>query len=175
MNEEWRPIVGFEGVYSVSSFGRIRRDKAAFGATVGRILRPNTTSASGRLYPCIVLRNGGKSHRRPVHIFVAKAFLGPPMPGHECHHRDHNKMNPALDNLEYVTRQTNKKRDVEDGFFSFRYGSETSNAKLTEDQVKAIRASSETCQKLAQVYGVCNSTISRVRNRNATRPTWPHI
>lgn len=49
----------------------------------------------------------GVSVPRRLHVLVAEAFIGPRPDGLEVHHIDHDRMNPRVDNLEYVTHQEN--------------------------------------------------------------------
>lgn len=72
--ESWRPVVGYEGVYSVSDLGRVRRDMAGKGARAGYVLRQRIDKQTG--YPRIGLVVGGIQASRTVHSLVAEAFIG---------------------------------------------------------------------------------------------------
>lgn len=102
--EEWRACPGFEGWYEVSELGRVRRIRKAGGAATGRVLRP-CSGATGYLQVGLSVRR--KYTTRMVHVLVARAFLGPAPVGKEVNHKDGDKRNPALSNLEYVTRSEN--------------------------------------------------------------------
>lgn len=73
-HEEWRYVPGYEGVYSVSSRGRVRRDAGGPGATAGRILKP-TPDKDG--YLKTALSAGGVSRDVRVSRLVCEAFHGP--------------------------------------------------------------------------------------------------
>lgn len=102
--EEWRPVSGYEGIYEVNPSGLVRRVLPASGATVGKVLKPQSNGL-GYLHVC--LANKGDKARRYVHRIVATAFLGPPPDGHEVNHKDGNKSNNEIANLEYVTHAAN--------------------------------------------------------------------
>lgn len=72
-NEQWRDVVGYEGLYSVSNMGRVRRDSGGPGAQMGRILNPALRSG----YPNVIFYVKGKKKNHHVHVFVAAAFIGP--------------------------------------------------------------------------------------------------
>jgi len=73
-SEEWRPITlykDWEGVYSVSSLGRVRRETAGQGAQAGHILKPNTGPGG---YLRVLLSYQGQQRYFPIHRLVAFAF-----------------------------------------------------------------------------------------------------
>lgn len=108
MYETWKAVVGYEGLYSVSDLGRVRRDAAGIrNAKAGRIL---TQSNRGHGYLRVDLYRSGTSKTYSVHSLVAAAFLGVRPVGHEIDHVDGNKANCASRNLEYVTRLENNQR-----------------------------------------------------------------
>jgi len=125
MAEEWRPVIGYEGWYSVSSLGRVRRDADIHNRwgrcpqSSGRILKRGTSSKAE--YPQVRLSRPGRVEVRRVHVLVARAFLGAPPNGHEVDHKDANRWNCALTNLEYVTHRENlRRRRPQSGSFSLR-------------------------------------------------------
>src|SRR5581483_9749127 len=105
-SEEWRPVVGYEAYYEVSSIGRIRRIKASRGAKVGLILRPFLDTHG---YPFVMLAkcNKVKPRRMYLHRAVAAAFIHHIPDGHEVNHVDGNPHNSFVGNLEIITRQGN--------------------------------------------------------------------
>ena len=107
-SEEWRPVVDWEGYYSVSNLGRIRResrDKYLDRRHSGRIL--STRFHPKRRYCAIHLFTNGKSIDRYLHVLVAEAFLGPAPVGKEVNHKDGDRHNNTAANLEYLTRKEN--------------------------------------------------------------------
>lgn len=102
--EVWRPVVGYESHYSVSSLGRVRREAPGHGATPGRILRATPDNYG---YPTVALSKGGKVRRRKAHRLVAEAFLTGHRRGELVCHNDGNPANPVLSNLRWDTQSGN--------------------------------------------------------------------
>lgn len=102
-DEIWKPIVGYEGRYEVSNKGRVRslnfRNTGKFG------IRRLFQDSNG--YPILALYDG-KSHKRErVHRLVARAFIPNPNNYPEINHKDENKSNNHVDNLEWCTSKYN--------------------------------------------------------------------
>lgn len=99
--EIWNPVIGYDG-YIVSNLGRVENMKHR------RILVP-TLNRSG--YWTVGLYRPGKGKAfgdtLALHRLVALAFLGPCPEGYEVHHKDDDRTNAHIDNLEYVTREEN--------------------------------------------------------------------
>lgn len=95
--EIWRPVIGYEGWYEVSNKGQVRR-----------VTKPLRASCGGNAgYSSVTLSVHGVVKRVAVHRLVAAAFLGPCPPGHQVNHKDTNRRNPHLENLEYNTPSEN--------------------------------------------------------------------
>src|SRR5689334_2397657 len=103
-HEEWRPIVGYELSYCVSSLGRVRSLNPKGITKADGILR----SKGNGPYPVVMLNIGNCVQRKfTVHKLVANAFLGQKPKGHEVNHIDGVKSNARASNLEYVTHKEN--------------------------------------------------------------------
>lgn len=92
--EKWADIAGFDGVYQVSTLGRVRRSRPQ------RILQGSLQNG----YPLVNLRKDGRMIAAYVHRLVAAAFLGyaPGDRGIHIHHKDGDRDNPAAENLEII-------------------------------------------------------------------------
>lgn len=97
MAEEWRDIPGYEGRYQVSDQGRVRN-------IAGHVLARNLQNSG---YYIVHLYNGGRATRKPhlIHRLVLAAFVG--IDDAHCNHKDGDKANNVLSNLERVTRSEN--------------------------------------------------------------------
>lgn len=164
--EEWRPVVGWEGLYSISSIGRVRRDFSRSTGKAGAIIKPwvgKTGYISVSLYRDAIKTN------YYVHALVAAAFIGPRPYRLDIDHIDSVKANNRVENLHYISRSENLIRA--DIIGPMRRGRRNPNAKLTDDAVRKIRASAEQGKILAVRYGVSSSLISRVK----TKSIWEHV
>lgn len=103
-SEEWRPVVGYEGVYAVSSSGRVMRVAAGAGTRVGTILKPKPQK-SGHLSVGLCV-NGVKTRHR-VHRLVATAFIPNPDNLPFVLHWDDDPENNSVENLRWGTPQQN--------------------------------------------------------------------
>lgn len=113
--EEWRDVVGYEGIYRVSSLGRILslpRIDAGGRRWPGRILKQHLGSG-GR--PEVNLTRNGKQKVRRVHQLVAEAFLGPCPEGMVVCHWDDIRTNNVVTNLRHGTIQDNADDGVRNG------------------------------------------------------------
>ena len=89
--EEWRPVAGYEGLYSVSDLGRVRREG-------GGVLKPMTLEARGRRR-VVKLSRGGRTRIFRVHLLVAAAFLDNADNARSVAFRDKSIPSDALSNL----------------------------------------------------------------------------
>lgn len=101
MNEEWREV--HEGFYEVSNLGKVRRAKPGISTFVGRPVNP-VFSATG--YAQVHLA-GNVQRRAYIHHLVMEVFVGPRPHRMVINHKDGDKLNNSLENLEYVTQAQN--------------------------------------------------------------------
>ena len=97
MKEEWKDIVGFEGLYKVSTLGRVKSLRK------NKIM--NFTTRSG--YNVLNLRKEGKRYSKQVHRLVAEAFIENPQNKPIVNHKDTNRKNNNVNNLEWCTQKEN--------------------------------------------------------------------
>lgn len=172
MTEEWRWIPEFEGLYQVSSLGRVRSvdrkvpcKRRGTLAVRGRVLRARGSISNP--YPGVWLC-AGRNRRRfaTVHTLAMEAFVGPRPDGQEVRHLDGNPRNNRLDNLAYGTSAENKADAERHG--SLAHGERSGQSKLTAEQVEQIRArlaDGESQESVASDYGVTQSHVSRIHRR----------
>ena len=100
MTEIWHDIEGYEGLYQISNKGRV---KSLYNGSE-RILKPRD---NGRGYLRVNLRKENTSKYIRVHRLVARAFIPNPDNLPEINHRDENKKNNCVENLEWCDRVYN--------------------------------------------------------------------
>ena len=185
-SEEWRDVVGYEGVYSVSNFGRVRRELTCAGnpRQTPLIMKPSLEQS----YYRITLWRQCKPKHFGVHQLVAAAFLSPRAQEQtEINHIDTDKLNNRPSNLEYCTRGENATHAARFGLLSKgeRHGAlvkaktprgeRNHAAKLTEKQVLDIRArftgEKGEQRRLAREFGVDKTLIALIVKRRI----WTHI
>lgn len=103
--ETWKQVIGYEGLYEVSSVGRVRRAD-------GRILKPWRTRNG---YIHATLCSGGDKKQVLVHRMVAMAFLEAASGKNYVNHKNCNPSDNRVENLEWVTQSENVKYAYELG------------------------------------------------------------
>jgi hypothetical protein len=162
--EIWRGVVGYEGAYEVSDLGRIkclkRRNKR--GAVLYEKIMKQNLSASG--YRRIQLVKDGLCKIWSVHIIVALAFIGgKPTPRHQVNHKDLNKQNNRLSNLEWCTPIENSEHAFKNGAIS-QIGEGCHLSKLSKEQALDIFNSSLPKANIAKKFNVSKATVSNIKN-----------
>lgn len=131
-------------------------------------LKPSITHDG---YAYVTLYNASGRKKYKVHRLVADAFVPNPNNLPVVNHKDGNKLNNHPSNLEHTTVQGNTQHSFDNGLQEPLRGSTNGNAQLTEPDVLAIRASTDTAPVLAERYGVSKSLIYQIRSRKR----WAHI
>ena len=110
MIEEWRPIEGYEGLYEVSNTGQVRsldryvKNNYSYRLQKGKVLSPEKNKDG---YLLVSLCCNGKQNLRTVHRLVAQAFIPNPNNLPQVNHKDENKSNNRVDNLEWCDQAYN--------------------------------------------------------------------
>lgn len=113
MQETWKNVVGYEGLYEISNHGRVKSLDKSWVAGKGRIFnKPETIRKPGlnsRGYLHVKLCKEGKRKIITIHTLVWDHFGNKPRNGHKLQvdHRDNNKLNNRIDNLQLLTPRQN--------------------------------------------------------------------
>jgi len=121
--EIWQQIKGFENLYKISTYGRIKslgNGKSTNSKTkFERILKSNYSSTG---YEKIKLFKDGKRYYFSVHRLVAQTFLSNDKNKKEVNHKDGNKANNNVSNLEWVTSSENQLHAFKNGLQKSKMG-----------------------------------------------------
>lgn len=98
MNEIWKDIKGYEGIYQISDLGRVLNVKR------GTLRKPSQDKDG---YLQLSLSKNGKREYLKVHRLVAQAFINNPSELPFVNHLDENKKNNSVSNLEWCTQEYN--------------------------------------------------------------------
>jgi hypothetical protein len=171
--EEWRDVPGWEGEYQASSFGRVRSVARLVNYSDGRrrrypdrLLTPQQL-ADGR-WKVSFWRNN-QMENCLVSKAVALAFHGDRPTGCECRHLDGDHGNNRPSNLAWGTHVENEADKL--GHGTRLLGERHFNAKLTEEDVRRIRASRDTAASEATRYGIHEMHVYRIRRGER----WGHV
>lgn len=151
MTENFKTIQGFPD-YEIGDAGSVYSRKSE------KLLRA-VVDERGR---CKVnLTIGGKRLQQRIHRLVAEHFVGPaPFPTACVRHLNDNPSDNRKENLAWGTHQDNMDDKVRNG--NSGKGGKNGNARLTEDQVRAIRSGSESRIELSRKYGISPAQIARI-------------
>lgn len=153
--ENWRPVVGYEGLYEVSDLGRVRN-------RTGRVLRAQYSDGYRVIHPS----KNCKRSVRGVHTLVLEAFVSPRPAGRYACHRNDERADNRLTNLKWGTPRENQEDARRNGKARVR--------KLTRQNVKQIRAMRRdgfSVISIAVHFGVSSTHVYSV----VTRRSWQHI
>jgi len=151
MSEIWKPIKDYENEYMISNLGR-----------VAKILKPND---DGKGYLKIGLSKKGNKYKTPrIHQLIAQAFIPNKNNYSIINHKDGNKRNNNISNLEWCTQQHNIKEAYRLGFkkgiSAEHKGDKNPNSKLTVPEVISILEYKNNGYKIKDVYEKYKTQIS---------------
>lgn len=110
MKETWKPIPNYEGYYEASSLGRIRSVPRFGTKKNGSILKPNVKKSG---YVNILLSKNNVHKTWRLHRLIAQAFIPNPENKPQVNHKNGDKSDNRVDNLEWVTVSENMRHKFE--------------------------------------------------------------
>lgn len=135
--EIWKDIEGYEGIYQVSNYGRVKGLERVVSNFTGRMIVPSRIlkpQANHKGYLTVHLSQGAKNNKRiPIHRLVAIAFIPNPDNLPQVNHKNEDKLDNCVDNLEWCTN-----------LYNSRYG--------TRPQRLGMKARNGACSKTVAQY-----------------------
>lgn len=152
--ETWVKLCGYNDIHEISNFGRIRNGS--------KVLKPYLNNG----YLKVTLYKGSKRCDVQVHRLVALHFIDNEFNKPYVNHKDGDKTNNVVENLEWVTKSENTQHAYNTGLKVGMCGEKHPMAKLTKEQVEEIRAIGKTqvLREIASKYGVGKSMIWYIIN-----------
>ena len=177
MEEIWKDVIGYEGLYQVSNLGTIKSlSRTRKNHTNGiacvkeRMLNPSTSNG----YKCVQLRKNCSGKFIAVHRLVALMFLNNTEDKPTVNHIDGNKLNNVVSNLEWATYTENNIHAIKNKLRLI-IGEDHFAASFSDNEVielrKIIDSGLYTQRSIANAYSIKESVVSKIK----TRATWKHI
>lgn len=176
--EVWKDIEGFEGVYQVSSFGRIKsmgrvidRDKMGKLVIFEKILNPHIDQVG---YPRLYLYKKNFKRRESVHRLVAFAFIPNTDNKPHINHINGEKTDNRVENLEWCTQKENVRHGFKIGLSCAIRGQDVVTAKIKNSDVpviKKMRSEGAFYHVIAKKFNVSVSCIRWI----VSGINWAHI
>ena len=164
----WEPIIidGKYTNYQVNDIGQV------YNTVTKNTL---TRSFNKKGYPIVGISINGKTRSKTVHRLVAKAFIPNPENKLTVNHKDGNKSNNNVSNLEWMTHKENIKHGWDNGLYNIRLGSEANASKYTESQVEQICLLLEENKlsniEISQITDTTPEIVSKIKIKDC----WVHI
>lgn len=167
MKETWKDIKGYEGLYQISNYGRVKsldhyitNINGAKQLIKERIMKNGNTGN----YQYVVLRKDNKSHNYYIHRLVAETFLNNPNNYTDVNHIDENKNNNRVDNLEWCNHKYNMNYGTIKEKIAKTLGIPIIQYSLTGDKIKEWGSAAAA----AKALGISRSNISKsCRNKDS--------
>lgn len=164
--ENWKPIKGYEGLYEISDTGKVKSLAKGIVLSLNRLTKCGYRKAS--------LSKDGKAKENRIHRLVALHFIPNTDDKETVNHKDGNKLNNHVDNLEWSTRTEQVVHSYQLGLKKGHKGSTNAQSKLTDEQVREIKSlyavqgvGGLSSTKLAKIYGVTHRVILLIVNNES--------
>jgi hypothetical protein len=160
--EEWKDVIGYEGIYKVSSFGRVMSvDRISNNKKIKGLFISQQLDRYG--YPVVHLSKLNKQTHKKVHTLVVQAFIPNPENKSQINHKKGIKTENIVCKLEWATASENQKHAFETGLSIGKRGKDHYKNILSDIQVMEIFNSKESGIFLANKYMVHIKTISDIK------------
>lgn len=169
MSDEWRPVVGYEGLYEVSNTGKVRSLNYMKRKGYVKELKPNTDKDGYKTYAL----SNGKTLTKKAHRLVAKAFIPNPDAYPIINHLNGIKDDNRVENLEWCTRSHNSQHSFDKLGREGLKGEANGASKLIWEDVNEIKRLLPYYKQktIAEWYDIPPERVSSI----AREVTWKHV
>jgi hypothetical protein len=168
-NEIWKDIKGYEGYYQISNYGKVKSLKR--GRKKKTIFKKPTIKQNG--YYILALYKNNNQKIFYLHRLIGIMFIPNPENKKWMNHKDGNKLNNSIANLEWCSPSENNYHAIRNKLRQYKLGEDRPQSKLKRKDVLEIRKlySKISQLQLAKLYSVSTKTIQSI----ILRKTWRHI
>jgi hypothetical protein len=173
MEEVWKPVLGFKDRYEVSDFGRVRGLPRRMVYSDGRVGMLRGGVIKGGLgqngYYAVTFDS---KCRKLVHRVVAEAFLENPKNCRTVNHKDGDKTNNSVSNLEWASYRENNVHARSTGL-NLQHGERSNLARHSDQFIESVRRVHErytpTWEELGRLFGIRGSHARQIALRETRR------
>lgn len=173
--EVWKDVIGYEGFYQISDLGRVKRletivdGRQGFKFTVQEKILALEVCTTG--YKRVTLCKNGKTKRFLVHRLVAEMFINNENKLKQVNHKDGNKGNNKLQNLEWASQSNNQKHAYKTGLQKIQRGEARKNVAILKwEQIYQIREmsnSGKTSYEISDLFNINRRHINKIVSNEA--------
>lgn len=172
--ERWLPVPGYEGRYEVSDWGRVRSSTSRIRGFYCKIMVQRFDKDGYKRISLRTFKGGISPKTFKIHGLVLEAFVGPCPTGCISNHKDYNRANNRIHNLEYLTPKQNYQHSYSRIFMALSRGEKHPFAKLKCSDIPEIfrlRKEGVSQRNIGLRFSVAAGTIADV----IYGKTWKHV